>query len=140
MEQQLKGQMTPCFNENMIRKLFHDDFKFHIEAIALLSEVILFTTCIFSHFLYAASILYIPIPVYISHFSTFYSPFEVGIQHFKSNYCLPIFFTECFIQSTSNNRESRYYTPLVLTTLFRHKQCCITQVIRIPREFIRHAL
>jgi len=40
MVQQLKDQMTPCFSASMVKKLFHDDFKYHIEAISLLSEAI----------------------------------------------------------------------------------------------------
>ena len=36
---QLKTQMTPCFSGSMLEKLFNDDFKFHIEAITLLSGV-----------------------------------------------------------------------------------------------------
>ena len=46
MVQQLKDQMTPCFSGSMIKKLFHDDFKFHIEAIALLSAVLPLTSSI----------------------------------------------------------------------------------------------
>ncbi|XP_065070567.1 cytoskeleton-associated protein 5-like isoform X2 [Rhopilema esculentum] len=38
MVQQLKDQMTPCFSGSMMKRLFHDDFKFHIEAIALFSQ------------------------------------------------------------------------------------------------------
>ena len=46
MVQQLKDQMTPCFSASMVKKLFHDDFKYHIEAISLLSEVLIFICCL----------------------------------------------------------------------------------------------
>ena len=44
---QLKHQMVPCFSGSMINKLFHHDFKFHLEAIAHLSEVFLFWWILF---------------------------------------------------------------------------------------------
>lgn len=37
--EQLKDQMQPCFSPSMFAKLFHKDFKFHLEAIAILSNV-----------------------------------------------------------------------------------------------------
>ena len=44
---QLKHQMIPCFSGSMINKLFHHDFKFHLEAITHLSEVLLFCCFLF---------------------------------------------------------------------------------------------
>lgn len=50
MVEQLKDQMAPCFSLSMHVKLFHKDFKFHIEAVAILTNVgavkFLFLMCV----------------------------------------------------------------------------------------------
>lgn len=40
MVEQLKDQMAPCFSPSMHVKLFHKDFKFHIEAVAILTNAV----------------------------------------------------------------------------------------------------
>lgn len=45
---QLKEQMQPCFSRSLIHNMYQDDFKFHVQAITVLTNVsCLFVLCLY---------------------------------------------------------------------------------------------